>query len=297
MGSLMNIRKEHPEQQSPVFSDAAIRHFLLGELNVAEQTAFENRLVADDELEARVRLGELGLADDYAQRRLTRAESLRVRERFLVTRDRQHMAAVSQALRDRFTPATHVNARGIFNFNHAAWRYAFAAIILIVVFATVWVSVRERRLAGPLTIPKRALPKPTATQSPGVAHHPVGSSAPTHAEESTPPPDHQTTLLIALDAKNTVENPFELKLSPDRAITSLRIVATLEKNQLGSYRAELWNSRGESLFSADSLTPSDDGKLTVDLPTRDLSSGEYVIRFRRGQGDPSESRYYFRVSN
>lgn len=281
---------------SIVISDEAIRRFLLGELNMAEQTAFENRLFADDELEARVRLGELGLADDYAQRRLTRAESLRVRERFFVTRDRQHMAAVSQALHGRFTPATHLNVRGFFNFNHAAWRYAFAAIILIIVFATVWVRVKERRLAG-VAPPKPVQPKSSPTRSPVVANHPVGSSAPTHPEESTPPPDHQTTLLIVLDAKNTVENPFELKLSPDRAITSLRIVATLEKNQLGNYRAEVWNSRGESLFSADRLTPSDDGKLNVDLPTRDLSSGEYVIRFNREKGDPSESRYYFRVSN
>src|SRR5207302_6824945 len=90
--------------RSIIFSDDALPIFLLGELTVAEQRAFENCLVADDELEARVRLSELGLADDYAQQRLTRAESLRVQERFLVTRDRQHMTAVSQALCDRFTP-------------------------------------------------------------------------------------------------------------------------------------------------------------------------------------------------
>src|SRR5438477_13138426 len=98
-----------------VFSDDAIRRFLLGELTVTEQTAFENRLVADDELEARVRLSELGLADDYVQQRLTRPESLRVQECFLVTRNRQDIAAVSQALRDRFTPATHRSAQGFFN--------------------------------------------------------------------------------------------------------------------------------------------------------------------------------------
>src|SRR5947207_5825842 len=130
-----------------VFSDDAIRRFLLGELTMTEQTAFENRLVADDELEARVRLSELELADDYAQRRLPHAESLRVQERFLVTRDRQHMTAVSQALRDRFTPATDGTAQGFFNLDNVAWRYAFAAAILIVVFATVWLGVRERHLA------------------------------------------------------------------------------------------------------------------------------------------------------
>jgi hypothetical protein len=290
----MNIRNENREAQSPVFSDAAIRRFLLGELNLAAQTAFENRLITDDELEGRVRLGELGLADDYAQRRLTRAESLRVRERFFVTRDREHMAAVSQALHDRFTPATQVNARGFFNFNHAAGRYAFAAIILIIVFATVWLRVKERRLAGTVPPPKPVQPKSSPTRSPVVANHPVGSSAPTHPEESTPPPDHQTTLLIALEAKNTVENPFELKLSPDRAITSLRIVTTLEQHQLDSYRAELWNSRGESVFTADGLTPGDEGKLLVEIPALDLSSGEYMIRLKRREDAPI-LQYYLRI--
>src|SRR2546423_14530884 len=98
--------------RSIIFSNDAIRRFLLGELTVTEQTAFENRLVADDELEARVRLSELGLADDYVRQSLTRAESLRVQERFLVTRDRLHMTAVSQALGDRFTPATDRSVPG-----------------------------------------------------------------------------------------------------------------------------------------------------------------------------------------
>ncbi|HXI25108.1 MAG TPA: hypothetical protein VNG71_14690 [Pyrinomonadaceae bacterium] len=278
---------------SRVFSDDAIRRFLLGELTVGEQEAFEKRLVADDELEARVRLSELGLADDYVQRRLTRAESLRVQERFLVTKDRQHMTAVSQALRDRFTPATRWSAQKVFNLDHAAWRYAFAAVILIIVFATVWLGVKERRLAIKFPIPKRVLPKASPTQSPVVAHHPVGALAPTHQEEATPPPEHQTTVSIALDAKNTVENPFELKLS-DTAITSLRIVATPERNQRDSYRAEVWNSRGESVFTADGLTPSDEGKLTLDIPALVLSPGEYMIRLN-GREDAAELHYYFRI--
>src|SRR5256885_1670847 len=140
---------------SRVFSDDAIRRFLLGKLTTTEQGAFENRLVADDELETRVRLSELGLADDYVRQRLTREESLRVQERFLVTKDRQHLAAVSQELHDRFTRASHRRSQGFFNLDHVAWRYAFAAVILIVVFATVWLSVKESRLAIKFPIPKR----------------------------------------------------------------------------------------------------------------------------------------------
>lgn len=278
---------------SMAFSDDTIRRFLLGELAEAEQGAFEKRLVADDELEARVRVSELALADDYARQHLTHEESLLVQERFLVTRDRQHMAAVSQALHDRFAPANHVDARGIFDLDRPAWRYAFAAAILIVVFATVWLGVKERHVAIKILTPKRVAPKASPTQSPVVAHHPVVSLAPTHQEEATPPPEHQTTLSIALDAKNTVESPFELKLA-DRVITSLRIVATLEKNQLESYRAELWNSRGESVFSADGLMPNEEGKLVVDVPAPDLSPGEYMIRLH-GREDAPGLQYYLRI--
>jgi hypothetical protein len=279
--------------RSMIFSDDAVRRFLLGELTVAEREAFENCLIADDELEGRVRLSELGLADDYAQRRLTREESLRVRERFLVTRDRQHMAAVSQALHDRFTPATHVTARGFFDLDRAAWRYAFAAVILIIVFATVWLTVKERSLAlNPLPPSKRVLPKVSPTQSPVVANHPAGSLAPTHQEEVTPPPEHQTTLSIALDTKNVVENPFELKLPSDT--TTIRATVSLEKNPLDHYRVELWNSRGEPLFSVDGMTPSEEGKLVVDIPALDLAPGEYLIRLN-GRKDAPELQYYLRI--
>src|SRR2546423_11472118 len=143
--------------RSIVFSDDAIRRFLLGELTVTEQTAFEDRLVADDELEARVRLSELGLADDYVRQRLTRAESLRVQERFLVTKARQHMAAVSRELHDRFAAETHRRAQGFFNLDHVAWRYAFAAVILIVGCPPVWLSVSEGRLAIKFPIPDEHL--------------------------------------------------------------------------------------------------------------------------------------------
>ena len=115
---------------------------------------------------------------------------------------------------------------------------------------------------------------------------------PTHQEEATPPREHQTTLSIALDAKNTVENPFELKLPSGTA--SIRAIISLGKNQLDSYRAELWNSRGESLFSADGLTPNDDGKLAVDIPAMDLAPGEYMIHLNGGE-DALGLQYYLRI--
>ena len=201
------------------------------------------------------------------------------------------MTAVSQALRDRFTPATHRSAQGFFNLDNAAWRYAFAAAILIIVFATVWLGVKERRLAGPVPPPIRVLPKSSPTQSPVVAHHPTLSSAPTHPEDASALPDHDTVLLTTLSTNNTVESPSELKLSNGTA--SIRAIVSLEKNRLDSYRAELWNSRGESVFSADGLTPNE-GKLVVDIPALELFPGEYMIRLN-GREDAAGLQYYLRI--
>ena len=105
-------------------------------------------------------------------------------------------------------------------------------------------------------------------------------------------PDHDTVLLTTLSTNNTVESPSELKLSNGTA--SIRAVVSLEKNQLESYRVELWNSRGESVFSADGLTPSEEGKLVVDIPALDLSPGEYMIRLN-GREDAAGLQYYLRI--
>ena len=58
------------------FSDETIRRFLLGGLSASERPLFEQRLITDDDLDARVRLAELELADDYAFERLSAPERL-----------------------------------------------------------------------------------------------------------------------------------------------------------------------------------------------------------------------------
>jgi hypothetical protein len=292
----MNTHTETSALNSSSFGDDVIRGFLLGELNEQQRADLEACLLTSDELEARVRLQEISIVDQYVAGDLTRADAERFRERFAVTRDRNRLVTVSNALHERFSPspASEVNVRlaRVFNLRRPAWRYAFAAIILLIVFATVWLGIKEGRLAIRLPIPKRAQPKPSATQTPVIANHPRSSSLPTHSENVPPMPEHETVLPITLSKNNTVENPYELKLADGDA--PLRAIIGLEQNQLTSYRAELWDSRGASMFSSDVLTPSDEGKLTVQIPGLNLPPGEYMIRLKGTEGTP-ELTYYLRI--
>ena len=77
------------ENGSGDFPDDAIRRFLFGRLSALEQPAFEQCLFADDSLNARVRLAELELADDYAYGRLDHAERELFEEKVLVSADRR----------------------------------------------------------------------------------------------------------------------------------------------------------------------------------------------------------------
>src|SRR5258708_39895232 len=88
---------------SDEFSNETIRRFLLGSLSASEQPLFEQRLMSDVGLDARARLIELDLADDYACGRLTTSDRQLFEQRFLVTADRQRKLRVSELLRDRFS--------------------------------------------------------------------------------------------------------------------------------------------------------------------------------------------------
>jgi anti-sigma factor RsiW len=286
---------------SSEFSDDAIRRFLLGQLNATEQSVFEERLFRDDELEARVRLAEIHLADDFAYERLSRPDKERVRQNFLLSADRNQTLAVSQALRHQFDSVARPQAAGaqkfktLFDFSQPAWRYALAALLLLLVFATVWRGIKEPRLVERI-IPKPAVPKP-ATQTPQETHHPASSSSPVHVEQMPAMPAHEAIALsVLLDPKTTSDNPTIVN-PPRNGIGVVRFQLRLEKNQPGPYRAELLGANGDSTFSADSLEPQDGLKINFDIPVRELKTGDHQIKLSRVAKAPTEriATYHFRM--
>ena len=191
--------EEH--KRSRIFSDEAIRRFLLGQLNANEQSIFERDLFASDELETRVRLAELALADDFARDRLNPHEKNQFQENYLASAERKQMLGVSQALHDRFSSprisylSGTQRLRAVFDLGQPSWRYAFAALILLLVLATVWRGIKEPQIVQQV-IPKPVAPKPTATPAPQEANHANTVLSPNHLEVFPALPSHAPIALF-----------------------------------------------------------------------------------------------------
>ena len=285
------------------FSDETIRRFLLGGLDAAEQSDFEEQFLVNDELEVRVRLAEFDLTDDYAFARLSAADQTQFEQTFPLTTERKQKLNVSTALRDRFARASvsklpmAERLRVLVDFRKPAWRYAFAVLVLTLLVTTVWLVTKEPQIVQQF-LPKRVLPKPAATSSPEKANHPSLSASPTHAQQSPQMPAHEAPFasIVVLNAKSTIDKAPAVKL-PHGDNEVVRLQLAIEKNQPGSYRAEVLTIADQSIYSSDSLTSYDDLMVNLDIPARLIKPGDYQVRLSRSTNGSSEkvASYYFRV--
>lgn len=305
--------EQFDQDNSSEFSDEAVRRFLLGRLSASEQPAFEQHLFTGDALEARVRLAELDLADDYAFEHLSTSDRRLFEQRFLVTAGRQQKLQVSKNLRDRFSANTAAGSekntvaerlRYLLGLDRPAWRLAFGVLILLVLFATAWLVIKEPRFAG--QIANRIIPRRSPPQSaPLKAGHPTNTSMPEHQITPSPMPVHDQTaatrvvvslaLTPALSPRTSEISSLKL---PKGEQDVVRLQLVLKADQTGPYRAELVTSEGSCVFSADSLKPADSrAGIDFDVPARLLKAGDYQIRLGRAANEATkaETRYYFRV--
>jgi len=298
------------------FSDETIRRFLLGGLSASEQPAFEQRLLIDHALAARVRLAEFEVADDYADQSLSSVERQLLEESFLLSADRERKVRVSRALRDHCAPArvssvaspgaTYLERlRLVLRFGRPAWRFAFAAVIFILLFGTVWVAVKkEGRIKEAIAKQVRRRRAPNQTV-PVESNHPTNNSTPDHQPGSSLLPDHEQAAapVIEVIALAPVGSPDGSNLPSvslpkgDQDIVRLQLV--LNSNQAGTYGAELLTAEGQSVFSAESIKAGakDGAPIDFDVPARFLRTGNYQIRLNRDQAGARENvgSYNFRV--
>ena len=288
------------DNHSQEFSDETIRRFLLGELNAGERSKFEEQFLVNDELEARVRLAELDLADDFAYARGSGSDRSLFEQSFPLTGERKRKLIVSNALRDRFAAApaletkasTFPRLRIVFNFQKPAWRYAFAALVLAILVATAWLVTKEPKFMARI-IPKRVIRKPVDTSSPQQANHPTNSSTPNHLQESQQMPVHESPAMVRLDPKVSIDQSPTIRLSGD-VNEVVRLQLTIE-SQSGTFRAEVLTISGASIYKLDSLTSYDGQVVNIDVPARVLKNESYEVRLSGlKNGSPARS-YYFRV--
>jgi hypothetical protein len=282
--------------QEPQFSDAAIRRFLLGQLRGTNRLSFERALFCDSSLEQRTRLEEVALADDYATRRLRRKDFAAFSERFALGAARRSQIEVSTVLRECFAPSVDAApAKTLLTFEHPVWKLAFATMILIMLFATIWVATKEPHIVTRF-LPHRSRPSAATTPMPEVAHHSARpSESATHRDDSPPPPSHEAeTNAIVLNSTTTIENAPTVTLAT-ASDQSVRVQLGLSELTQSTYLAELMKNTGEVVYSEANITAAaDTDRITFDIPIGHLTAGDYQVRLTR-ISDGKQAIYFLRV--
>jgi hypothetical protein len=305
--------RQFKESNSQEFSDDAIRRFLFGRLSAAEQATFEEYLFTGESLEARVRLSEFDLADDYALERLSVPDRKAFEKKFLLSAERKRQVKVSTALRDRFasastvaTPAPKVAKASIsqriqllFSPNHRSWRFAFAAAALAILVAAAWLVLKESHLRPAIPPPiVRSSPSPGAKREMG--HPPGTTSPPEHHTTPSPMPPHGTALpvIVSIDLFPGGDKLPQINL-PKGEHDIVRLQLALKPNQTGTFRAELLTINDQSVFIAQSLLSAgrDSGKIAFNVPAAQLKTRDYRVSLSRADDGSKRSvaSYYFRV--
>jgi hypothetical protein len=290
------------DNKHQIISDETIRRFLLGELTGGDQSHFEEQLLMDEDLAARVRLAELELSDDYASTRVSNHQQQLFRERFLLTLDRKQALAVSTALGDRFRtkatgPSLAERFKNFLNINQAVWKYAFAGLILIIVLAAALLLTKDHhpRIALPVFSPHVA-PRPTATATPQFTNHASNSAAPAHKEQSPALPLHESLAIDAVLSSQTAIDSSAIIKQPDESKRVL-IELVLDESRGESYYINLMTLSGDTVFATDSKTRVDENKILLYVPGDVIKIGDYQISLTRidGESKASAGVYYFRV--
>ncbi len=311
--------EQFDNNNSPEFTDDAIRRFLFGRLSAAEHATLEERLFTDDSLEARVRLAEFDLADDYALERLSAADREAFEEKFLRSAERKRQLNISTALRDHFASAPTVAATAskgtkasiserlqlLFGLNQRVWRLAFGAAALAVLVATAWLVLKESHLRRAVSPPPivRSSPSPSSKRE---TEHPHGpSSPPEHHTTPSPMPPHEPTgspVILSVDLFSDASrdrDKIPLIDLPKGEHDLVRLQLALKLNQTGSYQADLLTVDGQSIFSSQAFQSAETNtsKVDFDVPAALLTRGDYQVSLRRAADGSKKTvaSYYFRV--
>lgn len=291
----------YPEQQQS-FSDGTIRRFLLAQLSLGEQSAFEQALSMNPQLEQRARLAEIALIDDYVLNRLKANDRDVFQKEFLVTTARRRQLEVSNALRQNFAiekvsqPARSSSAQSIFVWPTLAWRIAFSILALVVLLASVMVIRREPQIVRKV-IPKRWRPIAVVTPTPQPAHHaPASSDSPDHRDETPQLPAHEASpQTLVLLANSSPDNAPIVSLAID-ASKAVRLELMLVRNESATFSAVVTTSSGEVVYEVREISAPDRDRLDFDVPIERLKQGGFQILLKRVNGEESAvGIYYFRV--
>jgi hypothetical protein len=278
---------------TPDADDRQLSDYLLGRLRPEEESAVEERYLADAAFHDQLRAVERDLIDQYVRGELPDAEAFS--QRCLSSPARQARVEFARALMQSNRPAA-ADAGGAAARAGAArslpeW-WPLAASLAIVVAGSLLVVAQWPRGAG--NRPASGGPT-TATGTPSPPPVEPPASAP------QPPPAIPTAIatFVLLPTATRGSDPTPT-LNPDAA-SDIRLQLVLESGRYASYRVLVRTAEGREVWRADGLKagPSASGlSVAATIPAARLADDDYVVRLEGmtvGREAEELNGYVFRI--
>ncbi|MBI3950501.1 MAG: hypothetical protein HY314_08615 [Acidobacteria bacterium] len=289
-----------------------IVRYLLGELLEAEQIRLEERFFTDEEYFERLQAVEDDLIDDYVRGELSRRERERFEIYFLASPGRRERVEFARALMKTLSEAPVMAApasvaarpetiswwQSLLAFlrpQGPAFRFAVAAVMLVVVVGSAWLIVETMQLRTQLArlrAERQALQRQEQELQQQVAQqraHGEQVAEQLHREQQEREqleqeiaelqPSQPPIVSFELSPHLTRESGERAKLAIPRGARSVRIRLSLEEgDEYPSYRAVLSDAEEKEIWRWDRLQPTNRGTaVVVRLPARLLTAGDYTL--------------------
>jgi len=307
--------------------------YFLGKLSENESRDIEEACLSNEELFSQLQSVEESLIDAYVLGQMPAENRALFDRNYLNTERRRETIALASALRKKYrpdsiastspTPAGPVSARwsSLAIGHRAAWASGIAAILLLVLAASLWAlwsseKTPSLQAGGARTNPEAAslpsaLPSPSSVVSlgspavPGISPATTASPSLSRFPEkapgviSQPSPVFATFVLLPGGVRGGDAGKV---LNLSTATTSVRLQLILREKSALRYRAELQTPEGATVFRKGALAAKTDGSqsvVVVDLPVRSLESRHYVLVLFNADGpnpDEPAAEYAFKVN-
>ena len=292
------------------FDQKALRAYLLGELEDADQESVESAYLRQPELCAELLALEDELIDDLVAARLAPSQAAALERRLRLAPDGDARLSLAQALAARGNSVLPVRPSAPAPVVSSPWAptWMLAAALLLCAGLSTYFGLRARTLEHELR-EARAERERLNHQGAELQSRAQALSEELERERRTSEaleeqarvrqPGAVVRLLLAAGLTRDGHAQAEVKLPP--AASALHLLLALDDEPLERYSARLQTPEGRNVWRQNELAPRSAGGQRVvvfHVPTEHLAPGDYVVLLEGGSASgPSEAagEYAFRI--
>lgn len=278
------------------YNEEVLRRFLLGDVSDDLRDAIEDCFLTDEEFSARLLVVEDETIESYLRGELLARDKELFEKAFLTNpRRRERVLAIKGVIAAANAEADLITAKqesssllasvfAFLSFENSFARYAFAAVVLFILFGGAWFLAnrnRDERLAiantnqiEDKTEPEKPAPSPAATNQP-TPQQPTPSPTPQLQKQSEP-----TVAAIVLRPTLLRDPSGAAKLVLAPSVKQAKIQLNLERDNYKSYVVRITTVEGNPVWQGGPLyaRKSKSGSAIIfNLSAKLLADNDYVI--------------------